>query len=904
MKKLKELSSASFLLIFILIAIIPTLYHIFITFAINYYWFESLNFKEIFLKIIKVKINLFLIFFSITFLISTINHLISIYNISNGVKKITINIKNYNKIIKKYIYLIIFIIALIFSIIPAASWWDTILRYFNATAFHIKDPLFHKDIGFYVFKLNLFSLIRIWSLYFLLFLFTWAFLSYFFTGNIILSIKKIYISKPIRTHLGILLFLIFLNISFYFLMKQYFLLFKQHIIVKGPSYTDVFAYLLSYKVLAISIFFTSFLFIYWIFNNKFNIPLLAILINFILLLGLNGVYPFILQQFIVSPNEIEKERPFIENTIKYTRMAYKIDKVKEKYFDVKFDLNLNHLEKNEDILDNIRLWDWRPLKETFKQLQEIRPYYIFSDVDIDRYIIENKMWQVMLSVREISHSNLPRSARNWINRYLKYTHGYGIVMTPVNKKNEEGLPEFFIKNIPPISTVNVKINRPEIYYGETMSDYVIVNTRTAELDYPSGDGNIYTYYKGDGGIKLDSYFKKLLFSLYLPNLKMLLSDLITPQSRVMIHRNIIEIVKKIAPFLLIDNDPYAVLVNGKIYWILDAYTYTDKFPYSELYLNELNYIRNSIKIIIDAYTGKTKFYIVDNKDPIAKTYKKIYPSLFSDYKKLNKEFIKHFRYPSDLFLIQADLYRTYHMKKADVFYNKEDYWDFPMELYDEHEIRMNNYYIINKLNNSNQSEFLNVIPFTPSKKNNMIALLIGRCDIPHYGELIVYKFPKRYLIYGPMQIEARIDQNAEISKLISLWGQKGSKVIRGNLLVIPVENSLIYVEPLFLQAEKQELPELKRIIVAYNNNVAIGETLQEALKKAITGNNEENINEEINLEKKNLKNRLNSQLINLIDKAYNTYQKADEYLKKGDLVNYARVMKKLKTILKRLKESK
>ncbi len=886
--------------IIITIIILPTIIKLLSDFMVDLYWFDSQGFKSIFLKVIKVKIKTFFVFFSISFFLIHLNNFITRRNL--GVKQeklkkifsgVNVDIKN----IKIFSGFILVFIAFIFGIVTI-GWWDKILKYVNAVNFNIKDPIFHNDIGFYVFKLNFLYLIKAWSFWFLLFLFMWAFMFYFATGEIVFSIRKIYIPKRIRAHLGFLLFLLFLNLSYHYILKQYGLLFNQHSIVKGPSYTDIHAYLLAYRILFISIAATGSLFIYWIFNNKFNLPLIAISVILILMLALIGVYPFFLQQFVVTPNEIEKEAPYIKNTIKYTRLGYKLNSVIEKEFDIKNNLTIKEIEKNREIINNIRLWDWRPLKNTFKQLQEIRPYYIFSDVDIDRYRIYNRLQQVMLSVREISHSNLPRAARNWINRYLKYTHGYGMVMIPVNKKNTEGMPEFFIKDIPPISISGLEIKRPEIYYGETVSDYVIVNSRTAEFDYPSGDGNVYSYYKGTGGIKFDSYLKKLLFAYYLPNIKILFSDLIQKNTRVMIHRNIIEAVKKVAPFLAIDNDPYAVLIKGKIYWIVDAYTYTDKFPYSEKYFNGLNYIRNSIKIIIDAYNGNMKFYIVDENEPIAGIYKKIYPSLFSDYSKLDKEFKAHFRYPSDMFLIQADMYKTYHMTKPDVFYNKEDYWDFPQEIYDTEEITMNNYYIVNKLKGESRSEFINMIPFTPAKKNNMISLLIGRCDEPNYGELIVYKFPKRYLVYGPMQIEARIDQNSEISKLISLWGQKGSKVIRGNLLVIPIGDSLIYVEPLFLQAEKQELPELKRIIVAYNNNISIAETLEDALTGAIMGNSDNVSEDKIYTDKE--KKSIDSKILKKIKDASNLFFTAESYLKKGDFEQYGNYMKRLRKIFKEI----
>lgn len=874
----------------ILIYFLPTAINLLINFSVDYLWFDSVGFLPRYLRVILTKIEIFVIFGLSFFLISYLNHFITRSNITTKVRKIYIG-EIYSREILLFMLLVLLAFTIVFAI-TAVNWWEDFLKFYNFEKFNLTDPIFGKDISFYVFQLPVYNFLKIWTRWVLIFILIWSITLYLISNSISLSLKSFFIPQNIRIHLGIILFLLFLNYGIGFLLKKYALLWNQHIIVKGASYTDVNAHRFAYNAMFLFSTLLAFSFIYWIISQSFKPTFSIAILYLIVLLSLNYIYPFFLQKFVVAPNEIEKEKRFIKYTIKYTRIAYNIDKVKVRHIDVKNNLSEDVFETEKEVIRNIRLWDWRPLKMTFKQLQEIRPYYIFSDVDIDRYYINGELRQVMLAAREITHSNLPKEARNWINRYLKYTHGYGIVMIPVSVVNQEGLPEFYIKDIPPVSIEGLRIDRPEIYYGETVKDYVIVNTKTSEFDYPSGEGNVYTFYRGDGGVKLDSEWKQLLFSIYLGSIKILFSDFITHSSRVMIRRNIIERVKKIAPFLLYDNDPYIVLIDGKLYWFIDAYTFTDKFPYSEKFNDEINYIRNSIKIIIDVYTGKVKFYIIDTNDPIAKTYRNIFPELFSDLSTLDEKFKEHFRYPSDIFMIQADIYRTYHMTEPDVFYNKEDLWNFPTQVYDENEIVMSSYYIINRIEESGEAEFLNILPFTPSKKNNMIAWLAARCDWDKYGELVVFKFPKRRLIYGPMQIEARIDQHPEISRLISLWGQKGSRVIRGDLLVIPIKDSILYVEPLFLQAEKQELPEIKRIIVAYNDNIAIAPTLEEALTSAIKGRTG-GISES--------KEVIEFTVQELVDKALRYYNQGTTALKKGNWKAYGEKMEKLREVLESIK---
>lgn len=621
---------------------------------------------------------------------------------------------------------------------------------------------------------------------------------------------------------------------------------------------------------------------------------LAVLVGVSILLG--GIYPTIIQSAVVLPNEGTKERPYILNNIEATRVAYGLDKIREEEFPVKEGISFEDIEKNDKIISNIRLWDWRPIKQTLKQIQAIRLYYDFNSVDMDRYYFNGNYQQVMVSPRELDKDKIPEQAKTWVNETLTYTHGYGVVVNPVNKISGEGLPELLIKDIPPVSSVNLTITRPEIYYGEITKGYVIVKTKAKEFDYPKGDENVYSTYAGNGGIPVSSLWRRILFSIKYSNMQILLTTNFTSESRIMINRNIQERVNKVAPFLGYDKDPYMVISKeGKLFWIQDAYTISSSYPYSTpVKGGYFNYIRNSVKVVIDAYNGTIDFYIIDQKDPVVKVYQNIFPQLFKNFDQMSEDLKEHIRYPKDLFQVQAELYSTYHMMDPDVFYNKEDYWNTPNEIYAENEIRMEPYYIVTKLPGHEREEFILMTPFTPSTKNNMIAWLAAKNDQPEYGNLVVYKFPKEKLIFGPMQIEARIDQDSEISQQLTLWGQKGSTVIRGNLLVIPIEKSIIYVEPLYLRAETGEIPELKRVIVSNGSDVVIGNNLEDALEKlfARTFGEREIV---VTGEEKTLKD--------LIKEAAGYYESAQNFAREGNWSKYGEELQKLEQSLKLLEEA-
>ncbi len=624
----------------------------------------------------------------------------------------------------------------------------------------------------------------------------------------------------------------------------------------------------------------------------------------VLAVVLNGFYPAILQKLVVQPNEFNKEKPYIENAIKFTRQAYALDKAETRHFNIDYSLDITSA-RNQDTVQNIRLWDWEPLRTTYKNLQELRPYYVFEDVDIDRYNIEGRYRQVMLSAREIDQDGLPATARTWINEKLMYTHGYGIVASPVTEVAEEGFPQYYIKDIPPRFSADLKVTRPEIYFGEVANSYVFVNTAQKEFNYPLGDKNVYSFYKGKNGIKIDSFGRRLLLAWALKDYKMLLSSDLNNSSQVLMFRNITKRAQKIAPYLSYDGDPYIVISpEGRLFWMLDAYTVTDKYPYSQPFDDYgNNYLRNAVKITCDAYTGEMNFYIADNSDPIIKSYEKIFPGFFHPLSGMPEGLRSHIRYPEDMYKVQTDIYKTYHMTDPYVFYNKEDPWLTPVEVVGKDRKEVEPYYIVTRLPGSDKSEYVLMLPFTPKNRPNMIAWMCARMDGNNYGKLLVYDFPKQETIYGPEQVEARINQNTEISQQLSLWDQRGSRVYRGNLLVIPMDNSILYIEPLYLQAENSRLPELKRVIAGFGNEIVMETTLDRALQRLFQSGSpitagQGNLNVPEGVE-------AGTETVNeLIKLARQYYDQANQRLKVGDWSGYGENISKLDDVIRRLEEAR
>ncbi len=714
------------------------------------------------------------------------------------------------------------------AIAAAGSAWLDLLKFLDGAPFHIKDPVFGHDVGFYVFKLPLLRELQsfVWWTLILAFLATAA--MHFFDFAINWEKDRLNFAPHVKGHLSVLLGLIMFTLGFGYLLKGYTLMFSSRGVVFGASYTDVHAQLPVFKFLFAVAIISGILFLINIHFRGWKLPIAAISLIIVTAIFAGILYPFIVQQYEVAPNELSKESPYIKDNIDFTRQAFGLNSIQDKPFAADNTLTAADIQANTPTINNIRLWEPDTLGQTYNQIQAIRLYYNFPDVDVDRYTINGKETQVMLSARELDVSSLPAEAKTWQNQHLVYTHGFGLAMSQVAQVTAEGLPQLLIKNLPPeSSTPELNVTNPAIYYGEQANNYVIVDSSTKEFDYPKGEQNVYTSYSGSGGINIDSLWHRLAFSWRFASLKMLVTDTVNSQSRIMIHRQIGDRIRNIAPFLTYDHDPYLVLVGGRLYWIQDAYTTSDSYPYSQPAPGGYNYIRNSVKVVVDAYNGSVTFYVVDNSDPVIRTYENIYPGLFTPGDKMPAELRAHLRYPEDIFKAQAQMYATYHMTDPKVFYNKEDQWSIPQLNGSD----MSPYYAIMSLPGESQEQFMLLQPFVPNTKDNMISWMAAKSDPGVYGQRLVFNFPKDKLVYGPQQIMARFNQDPTISQQVTLWNQSGSQVIYGNLLVIPIKESIMYVEPLYLRASNGQIPELKRVLVAYGDQVVMEDDLAAALAR-------------------------------------------------------------------------
>lgn len=805
-----------------------------ISFYIDWLWFESLQFSSVLWTVVGSRLGLGLVsgalFFALTYI-----PLRLVYNrtshlpilLSDQVRRDIPFLDILAKQLKSVILIGPLALAVMTGLVMAQQ-WETVLKFLNAVPFGAEDPIFAKDISFYLFTLPLWNLIKslIWEIAFVIGL--GVGLIFFFKRFIYISPTGFVVLPDAQRALSLLASGVFLVLAGEFYLQRFGLLTQGNGVVAGISYADDYGGLPLLMILTfLSLVGAAVSFINMFQSGMRKIFLTAVGVAVIYFVG--NFYPKLLQKFIVEPNELIKETPYIENAIHGTLMGYGLPAVETNELTGSASLTVQDIKDNALTIENIRLWDQEPLLETLGQIQEIRTYYQFNSVDNDRYEIDGTYRQTLLSARELLSSNLPN--RTWINEHLTFTHGYGVSMSPVNQVTPEGLPVLFIKDIPPRANVDMKIERPEIYFGELSNDHVFVNTGTKEFDYPEGEKNVYKNYEGGGGFPVSSFIRKAILAARFKTMKILFSNDIGGESRVLMYRNIKDRVEKVAPFLRLDRDPYLIISEGRLLWMVDAYTVSDEFPYSETISQFGNYIRNSVKIVIDAYEGNMDFYISDPDDPIIQTYKNIFPDLFKDLGDMPEDLRKHIRYPPDLFSIQTFIYATYHMKRTQVFYNKEDQWEIP-EIDGK---MMQPYYTIMKLPGKRKEEYILMLPFTPRGKSNLSAWMVARSDGDEYGKLAVYTFPKQKLIYGPNQIVARINQEADISRQISLWDQRGSRVIQGTLLVIPIEESLIYVRPLYLKADAGKIPELKRVIVGYEDHIAMERTLDEALEKIFEG---------------------------------------------------------------------
>jgi uncharacterized membrane protein (UPF0182 family) len=873
--------------------------------GIDFLWFQEIHLETVFKKILFTQIGMGLVTFLITAII-LLGNIILAEVLSSGNSFLPKSIAAYQILSKlatfrKRVFLIASLVVSFFAGIWGTGLWENYLKYKNGIVFGKLDPLFSKDIGFYVFQMPFLEALFYGSFAILFLSFLSSVLIYILRGGIYLGSFPPGMTKKTRIHLFTLAGLIVASLYFHFQFSLYDMVTTGNHILSGAGYAEThfnIPVLYALKIIALC----AGVFIWISIGARTMIPALIAIAAVIVLTLSGNAGNHLVQKFIVAPNELGCETPYIERSIAGTREAYDIEKIEEKSFSPSDVLTLNDIEKNGATIKNIRLWDHGPLKTTYSQLQEIRTYYEFLDVDNDRYRINNELRQVMLSPRELVPASLP--SRIWINEKLTYTHGYGLCMGPVNQVTKEGLPEFFIKNIPPVSTCSIDISRPEIYFGESKTGYVVVNTKAKEFDFPSGDQNVYSTYQGSGGVSVGGIFKRLLFVAKFKELKLLLSTDIKASSRILMNRQILERVKKASPFFIYDSDPYIVIKNnGELVWIIDGYTYTDKYPYS--FKSAFgNYIRNSVKVVIDAYSGKMDFYSMSEDEPIVRSYSKMFPGLLKPFAQMPSDIKEHLRYPQDLFSLQAKVYAEYHMSDPQVFYNKEDLWKIPdMNVENDSPQSMQPYYTIMKLAEvGTEEEFILMVPFTPANKDNMIAWLAARCDGENYGKLLVFNFPKQKLVFGPRQIESRINQDPEISKQLTLWNQGGSRVIRGSLLVIPVEKALLCVQPLYIEAKGGGgLPELKRVIVSFGNTIAMEENLELSLAK-IFGireiNQSENAILEINESVASINGSDVSTDVNaLIKQAQEEFSDAQNAMSKGDWAAYGKSINRVRDLI-------
>jgi hypothetical protein len=814
-------------------------------------WMRQLDYVGIFWTLLSVKWGIFgvALFVSILYLWINLRFAARNIDVSEGSsffsKAIrhpadasrTINIDLSPKVLVFAIDAAIVVLSLLFAL-SLSGQWDTYLRFRYGGPFEVADPLFGVDLGFYVFRLPFYEMLQ--GSITVLTIGALAILSFcaMFGMRQSKSTGKITLRDGIAQHFIVLLFILVANFGWGFILDHYQLVYSTLGVVHGAGYAAAHITRVALWAMTGASALACILLAFGYFRPRAKKMVAGFVIYAALYVVGVLVLPYLIQAFVVKPNELSLETPYLNHYIDFTRQAYKLVGIQETAYPALSDLTPEVIARNQDTIQNIRLWDSRPLLQTYQQTQAIRLYYEFYNVDVDRYHLADGYHQVMLASRELA-SQLPAQAQTWVNENLEFTHGEGLVMNFVSTATGGGLPQYLLENIPAESKYGLNITQPEIYFGEVAPGYKIVDTGIKEFDYPQGNENVYSSYQGKGGIPLDSIWKRILFAWTQKDINILLTGYLKPQSRIQIWRSVQERVSQVAPFLLLDQDPYAVLSEGKLYWIQDAYTVSDHYPYSNVQTSGsaqgMNYIRNSVKVIVDMYDGKVSFYVMDPKDPVLGMYQRAFPGVLKDLSELPADLKAHLRYPEDLFGIQAAEYATFHMTDPQVFYNREDLWVPPQEKYEGAVNPMEPYYMLMKLPGSDQLEYLIMTPFTPQKRDNMIAWLAARCDFPDYGKMLFYELPKDKLIFGPNQISAMIDQNTTISQQLTLWDQKGSGVIRGKLIVIPIENSFLYVVPLYLKAEGTNFPQLKRVIVATGDKVVMEPTLDEALTSLFGG---------------------------------------------------------------------
>ncbi|MDI9494812.1 MAG: UPF0182 family protein [Bacillota bacterium] len=887
-----------------------------VKFATDYLWFKEVGYTETFLTKIKAQAVIGVPIF----IILTILLYIFIKRLKKKYDEES-EIINVNKKVNLVIKLISGGASLFLTLNITSSMWFQILQYINSVDFGTKDPVFNNEVSFYVFKMPLINTV-ISFLISVLFLMAAAIV--LFNGYLALKegIKNVSeqfedirqfprqqidfnkvlnkkFAERIINQLSIIGFLLFLLLGTKYVLRCYDLLYSRLGRVFGAGYTDINITLNLYRVLAVGCMLAAATFFAGARKRKLKTAL-ALPAALIIISILGTSLGWGVEKFIVEPDQLSKETVYMQYSIESTQKAYGLDNVKTIQFPANDNLTIEDIENNPEVIENIRINDQEPLIQVYNQLQGIRPYYVFYDVDVDRYVIDGDYKQVFLSARELDQDRLNVQARTWVNQYLKYTHGYGITVSTVNSVTPQGQPEILVRNIPPTTETDFNIQRPEIYFGEKTNNYIIVNTDEMEFDYPSGADNVETTYEGKAGINL-SFFKRLLFSIREGSYRMLISKNIDKDSKIIINRNIIQRVSQIAPFIYFDPDAYIVANqdDGKLYWIIEGFTVSDRFPYSQptdLLFDgwDVNYIRNSVKAVVDAYDGTTNFYIADEGDPIIKVYDKIFTDLLKPINEMPEGLRNHIRYSRAYFDVQSDIYRLYHIENPTVFFGREDYWDLANEKYmGGGEGPAGSSYLMFKLPGEEDVEFLLTNQYTPQNKDNMIALLAARNDGENYGELVLYEFPKTKVISGPNMIETKIDQDTNISSQLTLWSQMGSDVLRGNTVVIPIEESLLYVEPIYLKSDTDSnFPEMKMVVASYGEKIVMEPTLDGTIEKLFGTGGQKPRDPDIEYG--------DAGINDLINKANLVFHEATSASQTGNWAEYGRKINELEKILNQL----
>jgi uncharacterized membrane protein (UPF0182 family) len=891
--------------LFLIFAIIVPLSSAGIRLLVDWMWFRHVGFREIFSTILEAQLGLG-IFCGGGFLLLTGLNLWAARDVAHRSGYLpatrTIEFPGIEKVPPVFRGLLWFGLVLVASFVGqwSATHWNDYLFTTHAVSMTQTDPIVGISLSFYLFRLPfLFFLYHLALIILVISLLTTA-AWYLIEGGVWITPRGIGVGRNARAHLMVLGGFFFLLFAWRARLGMYDLVYAPTGLVYGAGYTDIHV---SWPVLWILLGLcatTAIAFFAGATTGRVRPAQYAVGgVVAVAILG-GWIAPALVQKYIVAPSELEKEDPYIARNIEFTRQAYGLDNFDERNFPAIQDLTPTSIKQNATTMHNLRLWDHEPQLTTFQQLQEIRTYYDFAHVYNDRYTIHSELRQVSLSARELSAQSLPDP--NWVNEHLTYTHGYGLCLGPVNESTPDGLPVLFIKDIPPDSSISLQVRRPEIYYGQLSNNYCFVRTGAKEFDYPSGEQNVYQEYQGSGGIPVGGLWSRLLFALHFGNINILLSGYLQPESRIMIYRRVLERAETLAPFLSFDNHPYLVIAgDGSLQWIVDAYTTSGQYPYSEPTSGLGNYVRNSVKITVNAYDGRTRFYVSDLSDPVIRTYQRIFPGVFQPLSEMPPDLRAHIRYPQDLFAIQAAKYAVYHMTDPSVFYSKEDLWRVATRTVNGTSTPMSPYYAVMKLPEvGNTEEFILMVPFTPARKNNMIAWMAARCDGADYGKVLVFTFSKEKLIYGPEQIQSRVNQSPAISQQLTLWNQGGSRVIRGTLLVVPVQNAVLYVEPLYLAAEGgSSLPQLKRVIVAYSDHVVMEPSLEEALS-AIFGGQEGGMQETASTASSTPVKTLPASVESLIQQANEHYERAQQYLREGNWSGYGQEIQKLGETLKQM----